>query len=144
MSTAAPTQRRLAVQILTPEGVVHDGDAWMVIAPSVEGEVGILPRHIPVIAALRPGRTRVKLHDGSEVVMATSEGYMAVEDDRVLVMVEQAELAGDIDRARADLALTAAREAVAAAGADEVALAAAAAAQRRAENRLKVVDEATS
>jgi F0F1-type ATP synthase epsilon subunit len=82
--------------------------------------------------------------DDSEVVMATTEGYIAVEDDRVLIMVEQAELAGDIDRARAELALSAAQEAVEAAGDDEAALAAATAALRRAENRLKVVDKAAS
>ncbi len=144
MSTGSPDQKRVAVQVLTPEGVVHDGVAAMVVAPSVGGEVGILPRHVPLIAALQPGRTRLKMLDESEVVMATTEGYIAVEDDRVLIMVEQAELAGDIDRARAELALSAAQEAIQAAGDDEAALAAAQAALRRAENRLKVVDKAAS
>lgn len=144
MSTGSPEQKRIAVQVLTPEGVVHDGVAAMVVAPSVGGEVGILPRHVPLIAALQPGRTRLKMLDESEVVMATTEGYIAVEDDRVLIMVEQAELAGDIDRARAELALSTAQEAVQAAGDDEVALAAAQAALRRAENRLKVVDKTAS
>ncbi|MGB1526810.1 MAG: ATP synthase F1 subunit epsilon, partial [Miltoncostaeaceae bacterium] len=97
MSTGSPDQKRVGVQVLTPEGVVHDGVAAMVVAPSVGGEVGILPRHVPLIAALRPGSTRIKMLDDSEVVMATTEGYIAVEDDRVLIMVEQAELAGDID-----------------------------------------------
>ncbi|MGB1711173.1 MAG: ATP synthase F1 subunit epsilon [Miltoncostaeaceae bacterium] len=144
MSTGSPEQKRVGVQVLTPEGVVHDGVAAMVVAPSVGGEVGILPRHVPLIAALHPGSTRIKMLDDSEVVMATTEGYIAVEDDRVLIMVEQAELAGDIDRARAELALSAAQEAVEAAGDDEAALAAATAAVRRAENRLKVVDKAAS
>ncbi|MBL6633165.1 MAG: ATP synthase F1 subunit epsilon [Thermoleophilia bacterium] len=144
MSTGSPEQKRVAVQVLTPEGVVHEGVAAMVVAPSVGGEVGILPRHVPLIAALLPGRTRLKMLDESEVVMATTEGYIAVEDDRVLIMVEQAELAGDIDRARAELALSAAQEAIQAAGDDEVALAAAQAALRRAENRLKVVDKTAS
>ena len=144
MSTGSPEQKRVAVQVLTPEGVVHDGVAAMVVAPSVGGEVGILPRHVPLIAALLPGRTRLKMLDESEVVMATTEGYIAVEDDRVLILVEQAELAGDIDRARAELALSAAQEAIQAAGDDEVALAAAQAALRRAENRLKVVDKTAS
>jgi len=144
VSTGSPDQKRVAVQVLTPEGVVHDGVAAMVVAPSVGGEVGILPRHVPLIAALQPGRTRLKMLDESEVVMATTEGYIAVEDDRVLIMVEQAELAGDIDRARAELALSAAQEAIQAAGDDEAALAAAQAALRRAENRLKVVDKAAS
>ncbi|MGA0069280.1 MAG: ATP synthase F1 subunit epsilon [Miltoncostaeaceae bacterium] len=144
MSTATPEKKRLGVQILTPEGVVHHGVAAMVIAPSVGGEVGILPRHVPLIAALHPGRTRIKMLDDTEVVMATTEGYIAVEEDQVLIMVEQAELAGDIDRGRAELALSTAQEALAAAGDDTVAQEAAKAAIRRAENRLKVVDKAAS
>jgi F0F1-type ATP synthase epsilon subunit len=78
------------------------------------------------------------------VVMATTDGYMSVEDDRVLTMVEQAELAGDIDRARAEVAVSTAEAAIAAAGDDQVALEAAQAALRRAQNRLKVVDKAAS
>ena len=112
MSTAATEQKRLGVQILTPEGSVLDGVAAMVIAPSVGGELGILPRHVPLIVALQAGSTRVKMLDESEVVMATTTGYMSVEDDRVLIMVEQAELAGDIDRARADEAVNRAEAAL--------------------------------
>jgi F-type H+-transporting ATPase subunit epsilon len=144
VSTASPEKKRLGVQILTPEGVVHNGVAAMVIAPSVGGEVGILPRHVPLIASLRPGATRVKMLDDTEVVMATTEGYIAVEEDQVLIMVQQAELVGDIDRGRAELALSTAQEALAAAGDDPVAQEAAQAAIRRAENRLKVVDKAAS
>jgi F-type H+-transporting ATPase subunit epsilon len=144
VSTAATEQKRLGVQILTPEGSVLDGVAAMVIAPSVGGELGILPRHVPLIVALQAGSTRVKMLDESEVVMATTDGYMSVEDDRVLIMVEQAELAGDIDRARAEVAVSTAEAAIAAAGDDQVALDAAQAALRRAQNRLKVVDKAAS
>jgi F-type H+-transporting ATPase subunit epsilon len=144
VSTAATEQKRLGVQILTPEGSVLDGVAAMVIAPSVGGELGILPRHVPLIVALQAGSTRVKMLDESEVVMATTTGYMSVEDDRVLIMVEQAELAGDIDRARAEEAVSRAEAAIAAAGDDRVAQEAAQAALRRAQNRLKVVDKAAS
>jgi F-type H+-transporting ATPase subunit epsilon len=144
VSTAATEQKRLGVQILTPEGSVLDGVAAMVIAPSVGGELGILPRHVPLIVALQAGSTRVKMLDESEVVMATTTGYMSVEDDRVLIMVEQAELAGDIDRARAEEAVSRAEADIAAAGDDQVAREAAQAALRRAQNRLKVVDKAAS
>jgi F-type H+-transporting ATPase subunit epsilon len=144
VSTAATEQKRLGVQILTPEGAVLDGVAAMVIAPSVGGELGILPRHVPLIVALQAGSTRVKMLDESEVVMATTTGYMSVEDDRVLIMVEQAELAGDIDRARAEEAVSRAEAAIVAAGDDPVTREAAQAALRRAQNRLKVVDKAAS
>jgi F-type H+-transporting ATPase subunit epsilon len=144
VSTSAPEQKRLGVQILTPEGSVLDDVAAMVIAPSVGGELGILPRHVPLVVALRPGSTRVKMLDETEVVMATTQGYMSVEDDRVLIMVEQAELASDIDRSRAEDALRRAEEAIAAAGDDPVQLEAARSSLRRAQNRLKVVDKTAS
>ena len=141
MSTSAPEKKRLGVQILTPEGSVHDGEAAMVIVPSVGGELGILPRHVPLIVQLKAGETRIKLLDETEVIMATTTGYMSVEDDRVLIMVEQAEMAGQIDRARAEEALRLAEEAIQAAGDDADAKRTAEAARKRAENRLKVVDK---
>ncbi len=139
MSTAIGTERkRLGVRVLTPEGAAFDDLAYMVIAPSVRGEVGILPRHTPFIAFLKMGETRLKLLDDSEVVYATSEGYLSVEDDRVLVLVEQAEPADQIDVARAQAALERADQALADAGDDDVARVAAESARRRAENRLNV------
>lgn len=144
MSTASPDRKRLGVSILTPEGPVHSGDATMVVAPSVGGELGILPRHVPLIVALRPGETRLKLLDDTEMVMATTAGYMSVEDDRVLILVEQAELASDIDRSEAEEALRRAEEDLVAAGDDGPAGEKARAAMRRAQNRLKVVDKAVS
>lgn len=139
MSTSIGQERnRLGVRLLTPEGAVYDDIAYMVVAPSVEGEVGILPRHTPFIAFLRPGETRLKLLDDSEVVYATTQGYVSVEEDRVLVLVEQAERAEEIDPSRAQAALERAEAALAEAGDDEVARVAAESARRRAENRLKV------
>jgi F-type H+-transporting ATPase subunit epsilon len=141
VSTAAGQERkRLGVRLLTPEGAVFDDLAYMVIAPSVMGEVGILPRHTPFIAFLRMGETRIKLLDDTELVFATTEGYISVEEDRVLVLVEQAEPAGEIDRERAQAALERAQAALAEAGDDEVAAVAAESALRRAENRLRVAD----
>jgi F-type H+-transporting ATPase subunit epsilon len=131
-------RKRLSLRVLTPEGAVFDDLAYMVIAPSVEGEVGILPRHTPFIAFLRYGELRVKLLDDEEIVFATTEGYMSVEEDRVLVLVEQAERAEDIDVDRAQAALERAEAALAEAGSDEVARVAAESARRRAENRMRV------
>ena len=135
------TKKRVGVRVLTPEGPIHDGVAYSVIAPSVMGEVGIFPRHAPLIAFLRIGETRLNLVDDTTLVLATGEGYMSVEDDQILIMVEQAEPAATIDRARAEEAMRVADEAVAAAGDDENALLAAQSARRRAENRLRVVDK---
>jgi F-type H+-transporting ATPase subunit epsilon len=132
------------VRLLTPEGAVFDGVAYMVIAPSVLGEVGILPRHAPLIAFLKTGETRLKMIDDTTQIFATTDGYLSVEEDQVLILVEQAEDASTIDRARADAALKRAEEDLAAAGDDDVARTAAESAKRRAENRLRSADKAGS
>jgi F-type H+-transporting ATPase subunit epsilon len=133
-------KKRVGVRVLTPEGPVHSGAAYSVIAPSVMGEVGIFPRHAPLIAFLRVGETRLNLTDDTTLVLATGEGYMSVED-QILIMVEQAENAATIDRTRAEEALRVAEEALTAAGDNENAHLAAQSAKRRAENRLRVVDK---
>jgi len=140
MSTDTSERKRLGVQLLTPQGVAWSGNATMVIAPSVMGEVGILPRHAPLIAFLKVGDTRIKTLEDTEVVFATTDGYLSVEEDKVLVMVEQAEEAATIDRARAEAALRRAEEKLAAAAEDEAERRAAEAAKLRAENRLRVID----
>ncbi len=120
---------------------MFDGSAYMVIAPSIMGEVGILPRHAPLIAFLKTGETRLKLTDDTEQVFATTEGYFSIEEDQVLILVEQADDASTIDRARAEAALRQAEEDLAATGEDDVARTVAESARRRAENRLRIADK---
>jgi F-type H+-transporting ATPase subunit epsilon len=142
VSTAATGERkRMRVRVLTPEGPVYDGDAVMVVAPSVLGEVGILARHAPLIADLRIGETRITTPEDEKVVIASTRGHMAVEEDQVLILCEQAERADTIDRARAEAALRRAEEALAAAGDDETAHFHAESARMRAENRLRAADK---
>jgi F-type H+-transporting ATPase subunit epsilon len=141
VSTAAGTERRtLGIRVLTPEGPVFDGVAQMVIIPSVAGEVGILARHAPFIAQLRVGDVRIHQPDGTVVVYATTEGYSAVEDDHLLVLVEQAELFEEIDLARAQAALERAEQQLADASLDDTALVAAERSKTRAENRIRVAE----
>lgn len=143
MSSAVTTDRRtLHVRLLTPEGPVFDGAAVMVVAPSVMGEVGLLPRHAPVIAFLKLGETRITLPDDTKQIFATAVGYLSIEDDEVLIMVEQAEEVGTIDRARVEDSLRRGEEMIATAGDDEVQRQAGLARTARAQNRLKVLDRA--
>ena len=79
--------------------------------------------------------------DDTERVFATTEGYFSIEEDQVLILVEQADDATTIDRARAEAALRHAEETLAAVGDDEIARVAAESARRRAENRLRVADK---
>lgn len=145
MSTAVSSDRRtLNVRLLTPVGPVFDGPAVMVVAPSIMGEIGLLPRHAPLIAHLKVGETRVTQLDDTKQVFATSEGYLSIEDDQVLIMVSHAEEVGSIDRARAEESIQRADSTLASAGDDEVLIQAAQARKQRAENRLKVLDRAAS
>lgn len=141
MSTAAhgADLATVPLTILTPQGVLYEGEVRMVIAPSVAGDVAILARHAPLEAFLRVGETRVRLADGGGISMATGEGYMTVEGHAVLILVEQGERAEDIDAARAEADLAEANELLERLPEDDhVGRSAAEGAKVRAENRLRV------
>jgi F-type H+-transporting ATPase subunit epsilon len=88
-------------EIVTQERVVYDQMVDMVIAPGVEGELGILPHHAPLLTALAAGELRVKKDKGEES-FAISGGFMEVLPDHVSVLARTAEHAGEIDLARAE------------------------------------------
>jgi len=118
----------------------------MVIVPGVEGELGFLPGHEPLISLVAIGEVRVQIPDGMWERFATGIGYVQVLFDKVLLVVDQAEQAGRIDVARAAAARKRAEERLALRsdpGAQaEVDFYKAEQALRRAENRLKVAAQA--
>src|SRR5262249_39744771 len=69
--------------------------------PGGEGELGILPRHAPLLTTLQPGVMRLK-NDGAETIMAVSGGFLQVFRDRVLVLADTAERADEIEERRAE------------------------------------------
>ena len=87
---------RLDVHVVTPEREVWSGDADMVVAESVEGQLGILPGHAPLLALLDVGPLRVK-GAGDEVRAVIDGGFFHVRDDRIDVLAEHAEMEGEID-----------------------------------------------
>ena len=97
------------VSVVTPDGPVFSGEARMLIVPGVAGEIGVLARHAPLVATLKAGSTRVHL-GGSEVLeFATGPGFFKVELDRALALVDDAVSVKEIDDARAQAQLAAAR-----------------------------------
>ena len=139
--SAAEGPKRLRVELVTPDGPVFVEDARMVVVPGKAGELGVLPRHIPLIAQLKPGETRVRTLDDEWLSFATGSGYFKIQHDRASVLVESAVAvtAIDADRARVDLEDAQRRLAEAQASGEEGPEAARA--QRDiadAENRLKV------
>jgi F-type H+-transporting ATPase subunit epsilon len=80
-------------KLVTPTQVVFEGDAELIIAVTTEGEEGILPKHAPFLAALKPGVLRANvLKDGaaSRLELATSDGFMQALPDRVTVLADEA------------------------------------------------------
>lgn len=95
----------LRVEVVSPEQVLYSGEGSMVIARTVGGgEVGFQPGHTPFLGALDIASLRVLRDDGSEEAIAVHGGFVEVSNDRVTVLSDAAELAGDIDVARAEQA----------------------------------------
>lgn len=91
----------LKVDIVSAEGNIHNGEAAMVFAPAQEGEVGIAPRHAPLLTRLKPGEVRVKAADGSEQQFFVSGGILEVQPNLVTVLADTALRAKDADEAAA-------------------------------------------
>lgn len=89
------------LDIVTIERQVYSADVRMVVAPGVEGELGILPRHAPLITALQPGELRITTETGQEN-FAIGGGILEVLPYRILVLADSAEAADEIDIARAE------------------------------------------
>src|SRR5579875_2756029 len=89
-------------KLITPVSVAFEGEAELVIATGTEGEVGILPKHAPFLAALRPGVTRANVRDGEgatkRLELATGEGFLQARPDRITMIVDVAVRADDVDR----------------------------------------------
>ena len=125
----------MQVDLVSPERMVWSGDADAVYARTTDGELGILPGHIPLIGTLVEYPVRIQVGGGEEVVAAVLGGFLSVLESGVTVLGETIELLDEIDveQARADL-----EEHRGAAADDE----AAQAALRRATARLRAAGEA--
>ena len=84
----------MQVELVTPEQVLYQGEASMVIVRTLDGDIGILPGHAPVLGALRPGRVRIVKPDGSEEVAVVDSGFVEVIDDRVTILADGARSGG--------------------------------------------------
>ena len=97
--------QKVSCEVVTAERVVFRGEADMVIAPGVEGQMGILPRHAPLLAALQEGELIIRGVGGAleeDVSMAIGGGFIEVLDNRVVVLADSAERAEEIDEDRAE------------------------------------------
>lgn len=101
----------IRLEVVTPERIVLQDDADIVIARAAEGDIGILHGHEPLITALPIGELMYRV-DGEERHLAISGGFMEVTPERVVVLADVAERSEEIDRARAEEARRRAEEAL--------------------------------
>jgi F-type H+-transporting ATPase subunit epsilon len=101
------------VDIVSAEREIFSGDAEMVFAPAEMGELGITPRHAPLLTRMKPGTVRVKSAGGEEAVFYVSGGILEIQPHAVTVLSDTAMRAKDIDEAAAQEAKRRAEEALA-------------------------------
>jgi len=109
MADAAHT---IHVDVVSAEGEIFSGQAEMVFAPGSEGELGITPRHAPLLTLLKPGEVRVKTAEGEHLIYVGG-GALEVQPNKVTVLADTAVRAKDLDEAAAIAAKQRAEEALA-------------------------------
>ena len=99
----------IKLEIVTAEQVVYSDEVDVVVAPGIEGQLGILPHHAPLMTMLQPGELLVR-KDKSELSLAITGGFLEVRPDRVIILADAAEREEDIDVRRAEEAKRRAEE----------------------------------
>ena len=129
----------LHLEIVTPERLAYSEDVDSVTLPGVEGELGVLPGHAPLVSILGVGELRIK-RGGTEESFAIVGGFLQVRPDKVVVMAETADLASEIDLEKAQEARREAERAIESGFHEAADLSAARAALQQALLRIRVAE----
>ena len=129
----------LLLEIVTPERQVFSDQVDSVVVPGAEGELGVLPHHAPLVSTLGVGELRIR-RGGSEEFFAIVGGFLQVRPDKVVVMAETADIASEIDVAKAEEARREAERALEGGYQEGADLAAARAALQQALLRIRVAE----
>ena len=127
----------MMLEITTAERQVYGEEVDMLIAPGVDGQLGILPRHAPLMTMLQPGELTIR-KGGADTYFAVSGGFMEVLGDRVIILADACERSDEISEERAQEAIRRAQERIASRPAD-MQMQRALASLRRAQARLDTV-----
>lgn len=127
----------MSLEIITAEQQIYGDEVEMVVAPGVDGQLGILPHHAPLMTMLQPGEILIR-KDGADTFMVVTGGFMEVLGNKVIILADAAERSEEIDEARAQVAVQRAEERLAHQESD-MQLERAVASMRRAQVRLSVV-----
>ena len=106
------------LEIITAERQVYSDEVDMVIAPGIDGQLGILPMHAPLMTMLKPGELTVKKSGEEDMYVAVSGGFMEVLGNRVSVLADACERSDEIDEERAEQAIQRAQDRLASQGTD--------------------------
>lgn len=107
---------KIRLDIVTPEKIVYSQDVNMVIARAIDGDIGVLPKHAPLITVLKLWPVRIQ-NEGQETTISLCSGFMEVQPEKITILAACAELPEEIDLVRAEKA------------------------KERAENRLKSMED---
>ena len=100
----------MKLDIVTAEGVVYSDEVDVVVAPGIEGQLGILPHHAPLMTTLQPGCLVARKGGEERISLCISGGFLEVRPDRVIILADAAERAEEIDAQRAEEAKRRAEE----------------------------------
>ncbi|MBA3047523.1 ATP synthase F1 subunit epsilon [Patescibacteria group bacterium] len=89
-------------EIVTPERVVLKEQVVQVTAPTRQGEITVLPNHIPLVASLMPGVIEIIKENGNSEIMSVSGGFIEVSKNKVVILANTAEMAEEIDETRVE------------------------------------------
>ncbi|WP_293761509.1 F0F1 ATP synthase subunit epsilon [uncultured Aquitalea sp.] len=102
---------KMHVEVVSTEQLIYSGDAEFLVAPALEGEIGVYPRHVPLLTRIKPGILRLKVPGSKdEVLVAVSGGMLEVQPTHITVLADTAIRGEDLDEARANEAKRAAEE----------------------------------
>ena len=100
----------MQLDIITAEQVTYSDEVNAVVAPGIEGELGILPHHAPLLTTLQPGELRIVKEGKEDAYIAVSGGFLEVMGNKVVILADTAERSEEIDMARAEEAMHRAQE----------------------------------
>jgi F-type H+-transporting ATPase subunit epsilon len=99
------------LEIVTPEAKTFSDSVDSVVIPGVEGEIGVLPMHAPLMTLLEPGELRV-MKNGEETRLAVGEGFVEITQEKIAVLTDMAVKESEIDESAAEVAIKRAEEAM--------------------------------
>lgn len=128
------------LSIVTPEKIFYENQVASLIAPGIEGYLGVLTDHAPLITAITPGKVIIKDNAQQETVLSVTDGFLEVSSNTATLLVDAVEYASEIDAERAKEALKRARERLANLAGD-IDMPRARKAMERAKSRIRISSE---